>query len=115
MSGADAQSIPIAAAVGHVPDGEAVALALAPLPASAGCGGLSAALAADWLGAGPAKAGCSARGDASDDSDDDLEGAEDLCDFFGACPAAVPNEKAWRKAAREVMRNPAVRQCAATD
>ena len=41
-------------------------------------------------------------------------GAEDLCDFFGACPAAVPNEQAWAKAAREVMRNPAVRQCAAT-
>ena len=41
------------------------------------------------------------------------EHAEDLDSFFDTCPDSVPNEHAWFKAAREIMRNAAVRQCAA--
>ena len=44
---------------------------------------------------------------------DALEHAEDLDSFFDTCPDSVPNEHAWFKAAREIMRNAAVRQCAA--
>ncbi|XRB10028.1 flagellar/basal body protein [Pycnococcus provasolii] len=46
--------------------------------------------------------------------------AVDFCECWAATqdlagnPEEVPNEQVWAKAAREVMRNPAVRQCAAT-
>ena len=96
----------LAALSAHVPDAEAVALALAPLPAHPP--------SKQPAPAGAVAGGCNEFEEEEDgDRMDELEGAEELRDFFDACPDSVPNEQAWVKAACEIMRNRAVRSCAA--